>query len=104
MKTRWYILIAVLVVVVLFFVIRPTRSDRKEAVANSAQQYAKEMGYTFLGASGSTDDSDGDGYIAVDIRVEDNGTTKTIPLECTYSYIGRQTGCKMRVVGIKMKQ
>lgn len=82
-----------------------TRGQRKDAVKDAAQEYIADLGYEFLGASGSTDDSDGDGYIAVDARVKDgSGNEQLLKLECTYSYIGRETGCKTRVQGIKVKQ
>lgn len=82
-----------------------TRGQRKDAVKAAAEEYAQDLGYTFIGASGSTTDSDGDGYIAVDVRVKDNeGKTQLLKLECTYSYVGFETGCKTRVQGIKVKQ
>lgn len=72
-----------------------TRNQRKNAAKAAALEYAQELfPNKEVNATCSTDDSDGDGYISCDVVVGDN----IYPIECTYSYIGRTTGCKKRVL------
>jgi len=98
-------IVFVLLIVVALAMGGCTRGQRKNAVKESAKDYVNDLGYEFIGASGSTTDSDGDGYIAVDVRVKDDkGETQLLKLECTFSYVGFETGCKARVQGIRVQQ
>lgn len=75
-----------------------TRSMVKKAVADSAKDYVNEMGLEYIGSSSTGTDNDGDGYVSVDVRVKEGSTTKTLNLECTYSFVGFTTGCKERLI------
>lgn len=96
--------IRILILTILVMLVSCTASQRQDAVKDAAKKYVTEMGYEFVGASGSTHDSatgadgKGDGHISIDVRVKDpNSDTpnkvKTLHLRCTYSYVGMATGC-----------
>jgi hypothetical protein len=72
-----------------------TRTQRQNATEEAATEYARKLFKNKeVGIACSTDDSDGDGYVSCDLMVDG----KVHPIECTYSYIGRKTGCKSRLM------
>jgi curli biogenesis system outer membrane secretion channel CsgG len=86
----------VLMLVVLFGC---TRAQVKKAVVESAKKYSTELGYEFIGASSTGEDSDGDSYVSVDVRVRSSsGQEEILALQCSYSFVGFETGCKRRNV------
>lgn len=72
----------------------------KQKVASSATKYCNDLNMDFVGGSSTgVDGNPKDGYISIDARCKDRDTQKVerLNLECTWSMMGFQTGCKEKV-------
>jgi hypothetical protein len=72
----------------------------KQKVADSAAKYCNDLNMDFVGGSSTgRDGNPKDGYISIDARCKDRSSAKVerLNLECTWSMVGFQTGCKEKV-------
>jgi hypothetical protein len=56
--------------------------EHQDVLRDNMQKYSVSMGYTFLGGSCSGVDSDGDGYVSCDARVQEGVDSRAIALDC----------------------
>jgi len=74
----------------------------KSAAEDAMKQYAKEMGWTYIGGSCTESDSDEDGYISctANVKLTSDSPPVTQNLECDNGSILDTTGgCKQKTPG-----
>lgn len=64
-----------------------------EKARAAAKQYAQELGYKPLGIACTSTDTDGDGYVACSVRIEDKA--EPLALECSRGDWTFTEGCKV---------